>query len=82
MNYNITPNQIYDFLNSNDKILIIYKKIENKEKLDGGWTFHNYEHIKNVTSIAEKILRDLQILFINTSYLLILLLMVELSLKK
>ena len=26
---------------------------------DGGWAFHNFEHVKNVSKIAEKILTDL-----------------------
>ncbi len=59
MTYNTTPKEIYDILNSNYDILKIYKKIEDKEIKDGGWAFHNYEHIKNVSKIAEKILIDL-----------------------
>lgn len=59
MDFNITPKEIYDFLNSNDEIFNIYKEIENKEIKDGGWAFHNYEHVRNVSLIAEKILKDL-----------------------
>ena len=59
MSFNITPKEIYTFLNLNDEIFNIYKQIEENEIKDGGWAFHNYEHIKNVSSIAEKILKDL-----------------------
>ena len=59
MNLNITPKEVYTSLNSNDDIVNIYKQIEEKEIREGGWAFHNYEHVKNVSSIAEKILRDL-----------------------
>jgi len=59
MNFNITPKEVYNFLNSNDDIKNIYIEIENREIKDGGWAFHNYEHVKNVTRIAEKILSDL-----------------------
>lgn len=59
MKYNITSKEIYDFLNLNDEITKIYIEIENKEIRDGGWAFHNFEHVKNVSKIAEKILKDL-----------------------
>lgn len=59
MGFNITTKEIYDYLNSNDNILKIYMEIENKEIKDGGWAFHNFEHVKNVSKIAEKILTDL-----------------------
>lgn len=59
MGFNITVKEIYDYLNSNDNILKIYMEIENKEIKDGGWAFHNFEHVKNVSKIAEKILTDL-----------------------
>lgn len=59
MNFNITAKEIYDYLNSNDNILKIYMEIEDKEIKDGGWSFHNFEHVKNVSKIAEKILTDL-----------------------
>ena len=61
MTYNITAKEIYDVLVSNDDIIKIYKKIENREIEDGGWAFHNYEHVKNVTKIAEKILTKLNV---------------------
>ena len=59
MDFNVTAKEIYDCLNSNDNILKIYTEIENKEIKDGGWAFHNFEHVKNVSKIAEKILTDL-----------------------
>ena len=59
MNYNITPKEVYNLLISNDKIINIYKEIEKVEIKSGGIAFHNYEHVKNVTAIAEKILKDL-----------------------
>ena len=43
-----------NLLNNNDYTLSF-----NKEIKDGGWTFHNFEHVKNVSKIAEKILTDL-----------------------
>ena len=61
MTYNITPKEIYNILILDDDILKLYKEIEEKEIKDGGWAFHNYEHVKNVTKIAEKILTDLNI---------------------
>lgn len=57
--YNVTLKEIYDFLNSNEEILEIYSEIEKKEANGGGWAFHNLEHVKNVSKIAEKILSDL-----------------------
>ena len=59
MNYNITPKEVYEFLNSNNEVFNIYKKIEKEEIQNGGWAFHNFEHVKNVSMIAEKILEDL-----------------------
>ena len=61
MAFNITAKEIYNILMSDENILKIYTKIEEREIKDGGWAFHNYEHIKNVTKIAEKILTDLNI---------------------
>lgn len=57
--YNTTPKEIYNILNSNHNILNIYREIEKREIKNGGWAFHNYEHVKNVSKIAEKILIDL-----------------------
>lgn len=59
MNYNITPKEVFEFLNSNDEVLNIYRKIEKEEIQNGGWAFHNFEHVKNVSMMAEKILKDL-----------------------
>lgn len=59
MENNITLKEIYDFLNSNDEIIKIYNEIEKKEASGGGWAFHNLDHVKNVSKIAEKILEDL-----------------------
>lgn len=59
MEFNITAKEIYDYLSSNDSVLKIYIEIEKTEIRDGGWAFHNYEHVKNVSKIAEKILTDL-----------------------
>ena len=46
MKANMTPKEVYDFLNSNDEIVKIYKEIENKENEDGGYAFHNYKHVQ------------------------------------
>lgn len=59
MKANMTPKEVYDFLISNDDIFNIYKEIENKENENGGYAFHNYKHVENVSKIAEKILTDL-----------------------
>ena len=59
MKVNMTPKEVYDFLKSNNDILKIYKEIENRENKDGGYAFHNYEHVQNVCKIVEKILTDL-----------------------
>ncbi len=59
MNYNITPMEVYESLNSNDEVLNIYRKIEKEEIKTGRWAFHNFEHVKNVSMIVEKILKDL-----------------------
>ena len=37
-----------------------YKPIEESEIKNGGHAFHNYEHVKNVTMMAEKLLKDLE----------------------
>ena len=59
MDYNITPKEVYKSLSANDEIVNIYREIEKEETKNGGWAFHNFEHIKNVMMIAEKILNDL-----------------------
>ena len=55
----ITFKKIYNELINNKEIIKIYEKIEQKEIKDGGWAFHNINHIQNVTSIAERILKEL-----------------------
>ena len=57
--YNITVEEVYNKLISQKEILDIYNQIEQKENSTDQWAFHNYEHIKNVSNIAEKILVDL-----------------------
>lgn len=59
MEYNITPKEVYNILNSNDDILKIYEKIEKREIKEGERAFHNYEHVRNVSKIVEKILSEL-----------------------
>jgi HD superfamily phosphodiesterase len=59
MKYNIISKELYNLLKQDEKIQKIYKQIEEKEIQDGGWAFHNYEHIKNVSKIAEEILKSL-----------------------
>ena len=58
---NLTAKEVYDLLVSDDEIIKIYDQIEEIEIREGGWGFHNYVHVKNVTQIAEKILRDLKL---------------------
>ena len=59
MQSTITPQQVYSNLNQNPTILSIYNQIEQRETNGRGWAFHNYEHVKNVSNIAEKILIDM-----------------------
>lgn len=61
MEFNITSKEVYNYLKSDYEILKIYNDIENKEIEDRGGAFHNYEHIKNVSKLAEKILIDLNL---------------------
>lgn len=51
--------RIYNDLYSNDEIINRYKEIEIFEEKNKGWAYHNFEHIKNVTSIVEQILSEL-----------------------
>ena len=60
MEYNITPKEIYEILKNDKEILSIYEKIEKREIEDGGWAYHNYQHVENVSKIAEKVLADLK----------------------
>lgn len=59
MKYNIFSKELYNLLKQDEKIQKIYRQIEENEIQDGGWAFHNYEHIKNVSKIAEEILKSL-----------------------
>lgn len=59
MIYSATPKEVYNALNSSPSLLDIYSEIEKREAKNGGWAFHNYEHVKNVSQTAEKILADL-----------------------
>ena len=59
MKYNIFSKELYNLLKQDEKIQKIYRQIEENEIQDGGWAFHNYVHIKNVSKIAEEILKGL-----------------------
>ena len=59
MKYNISPKEVYECLIISDDILNIYARIEKYENEVSFGAFHNYEHVKNVSMIAEKILKDL-----------------------
>lgn len=58
-NFNITVKEVYEKLINNKEIIDIYNKIEKYENETGGWAFHNYDHIKNVTDIATNLLKQL-----------------------
>lgn len=58
-NNNITVKKVYEELLNNIEIIDTYNKIEEKEKNDGGYAYHNMEHIKNVSNIATNLLRKL-----------------------
>ena len=57
--FNITAYEVYQELINNKEIIDIYNKIEDREILDGGYAFHNMEHINNVTNIATNLLKKL-----------------------
>lgn len=52
--------EIYSKISTDNTILERYKEVEKYEELNGGWAYHNIEHIKNVTSLVDKILRGLK----------------------
>lgn len=58
--YNITVEEVYNNLVFNKEISNIYNQIEKRESGVNRLAFHNYEHVKNVLNIAEKILSDLK----------------------
>lgn len=58
MTHKISPKEIYKILKNDDNILKIYSDIEKFEIDTGGWAFHNIDHVKNVSKIADKILLD------------------------
>ena len=41
-----------------NEIKDIYKQVEEYEKKTGGWCYHNYNHIMNVTKIVVYILKS------------------------
>lgn len=55
----LSSKEVYNILVSNNEILNIYTEIEKREVRECDWAFHNIEHVKNVSKIAEKILNDL-----------------------
>ena len=57
--FNISIKEVYEQLKNNKEIINIYDKIEEKELNNGGYAFHNMEHINNVTNIATNLLRKL-----------------------
>ena len=59
ININITVKEVYEKLINNSEIINIYNQIEEYENETGGWAFHNYAHIKNVTDIATNLLKKL-----------------------
>ncbi len=59
MKYNTNVNEVFTFLEFYNGILKIYDEIEKMEIANGGWAFHNFEHVKNVMNNATKILFDL-----------------------
>ena len=57
MNNNIK--KLYNKICLDEDIIKIYENIELFEEKNGGWAYHNLEHIKNVTIIASEILSKL-----------------------
>ena len=55
----LSSKEVYNILVSNDEIINMYNEIEKRENRECDWAFHNFEHVKNVSKIAEKILTDL-----------------------
>lgn len=50
---------IYDTIYNDEEIREIYCEVEIVEERNKGWGYHNFEHVKNVTAIVERILREL-----------------------
>ena len=50
---------IYNEILNDKEIKDQYQKVENAETARGGWAFHNFLHIQNVTTTAEQILTEL-----------------------
>jgi len=59
MTHKISPKEIYEILKNDKDVIKIYSDIERFEINTGGWAFHNLNHVKNVSKIADKILLDL-----------------------
>ena len=51
--------KIYNKIKTDSLIIDMYKEIEEVEDNEGGWAYHNYEHVKNVTDIVEQVLQKL-----------------------
>lgn len=51
--------KIYHSMLKDNEIKDIYKQVEEYEKKTGGWCYHNYNHIMNVTKIVVYILKEL-----------------------
>ncbi len=49
----------FDKIKNDPSILAIYEKIHEKEKAGGGYAYHDYNHVNNVVTYCEKILRQL-----------------------
>lgn len=52
-------NDIYDRMLQDNSIKNIYEEIEKYEIKTGGWAYHNYNHIMNVTNIATFLFKEL-----------------------
>lgn len=55
----ITLKEVYDYLVTSNEITDVYEQVKIFEEQERDWAFHNYNHVSNVSKLAEKILNDL-----------------------
>ncbi|MHC5268566.1 HD domain-containing protein [Enterococcus sp. LJL98] len=50
---------VFEMIASDEEIKEIYRKIERYEDETGGWAYHNWQHVENVTAMTASILKQL-----------------------
>lgn len=51
--------EIYSRIYNDEELQKRYREVEKYEEKNGGWAYHNFEHVKNVIAIVENILLGL-----------------------